>query len=74
MSSMCVWSCRWCVFVSVVYPVAILSAVSCVIRSLLTFVSDAIGDHMVETHSSIVLPWPCMLQGSFLSASHMPLT
>ena len=32
-----------CVFVSVVHPVAILSAVFCVICSLLMFVSDAIG-------------------------------
>ena len=31
-------------------PVAILSAVCCVICSLLMFVSDAIGDHMVETY------------------------
>ena len=33
------------VFVSVVHPVTILSAVFCVICSLLVFVSDAIGDH-----------------------------
>ena len=47
-----------CVFrrvdvVSVVHPVAILSAVFCVICSLLMFVSDASGDHgghMVETY------------------------
>ena len=50
MGSMCVSSCRCCVFVSVVHPVAILSAVFCVICSLLMFVSDAIGDHMVETY------------------------
>ena len=31
---MCVSSCRCCVFVSVVHPVAILSAVFCVICSL----------------------------------------
>ena len=31
MGSMCVSSCRCCVFVSVVHPVAILSAVFCVI-------------------------------------------
>ena len=39
----CVWvsSCRCCVFVSVVHPVAILSAVFCVICSLMMFVSDA---------------------------------
>ena len=52
---LCVSSCRCCVFVSVVHPVAILSAVFCVICSLLKFVSDAIGDHMVETYSSMGL-------------------
>ena len=46
MGSMCV-SCRRCVFVSVVHPVAILSDVFSVICSLLMFVSDAIGDHMM---------------------------
>ena len=50
MGRVCVWSCRCCVFVAVVHPVAILSAVSCVIRSLFMFVSDASGDHMVETY------------------------
>ena len=49
-----------CVFrridgVSVVHSVAILSAVFCVICSLLMFVFDAIGDHMVETYSSMGL-------------------
>ena len=44
----CVSSCRCCVFVSVVHPVAILSAVFYVICCLLMFVSDASGDHMVE--------------------------
>ena len=55
MGSMCVSSCRCCVFVSVVHPVAILSAVFCVICSVLMFVSDAIGDHIVETYSSMGL-------------------
>ena len=40
-------------YMSVVHLVAILSAVFCVICSLLMFVSDAIGDHMVETYSSM---------------------
>ena len=40
---------------SVVHPVAILSTVFCVICSLLMFVSDAIGDHMVETYSNMGL-------------------
>ena len=42
-------------FVSVVHPVSILSAVFCVSCSLLMFVSDASGDHMVETYSSMGL-------------------
>ena len=55
MGSVCVSSCRCCMFVSVVHPVAILSAVFCVVCSLLMFVSDAIGDHVVETYSSMGL-------------------
>ena len=51
----CVSSCRCYVFVSVVHAVAILSAVFCVICSLLMFVSDASSDHMVETYSSMSL-------------------
>ena len=54
MGRVCVSSCR-CVFVSGVHPIAILSAVFCVICSLLMFVSDASGDHMVETYSSMGL-------------------
>ena len=49
MGSVCVSSCICCVFV--VHPVAILSAVFCVICNLLMFVSDTSGDHMVETYS-----------------------
>ena len=48
MGRVCISSCRCCVFVSVVHQVAILSAVFCVICSLLMFVSDASGDHMVN--------------------------
>ena len=48
MGNMCVSSCRCCVFVYVVHPVAILSALFCVICSLLMFVS-----HMVKTNSSM---------------------
>ena len=55
MGSVCVLPCRCCVLVSVVHPVAVLSAVFCAICSLLTFVSDASGDHMVETYSSMGL-------------------
>ena len=42
-------------FVSVVHPVAILSAVFCVICSLLMVVSDASDDHIVKTYSSMGL-------------------
>ena len=41
------------VLVSDVHPVAILSAVFCVISSLLMFVSAASGDDMVKTYSSM---------------------
>ena len=37
------------------FPVPITSAVFCVICSLLMFVSDASGDHIVETYSSMGL-------------------
>ena len=51
----CVSSCRCCVCVSVVHPVAIMSAVFCVICSLLMFVSEASDDHMVGTYWSMGL-------------------
>ena len=38
--------------VSCVHPVAVLRAVFCTICSLSMFVSDALGDHMVEAYSS----------------------
>ena len=59
----CVSSCRCCMFVSVVHPVAILSAVFCVIFCLLKLVSDASGDHMVETYSSIGLVMALYVSG-----------
>ena len=55
MGRVCVSSCICCVFVSVVHPVVILSVVFCFICSLLMFVSDASGDHLVETYSSMGL-------------------
>ena len=51
MGSVCVSSCRCCVFVSVVHPVAILSEGFCVIYRLLMFVVDAIVDHIMEAYS-----------------------
>ena len=40
-------SCRCCMFVSCVHPVAVL----CMTCSLLMLVDDARGDHMEETYS-----------------------
>ena len=54
MGRVCVSSCRYSVL-SFVHPVAILRAVFCVICSLLMFVSDASGVHMVETYSCMGL-------------------
>ena len=48
MGRVCVSSCRCCVFVSVVHPFAILSAVFCVICSLLMFVSDGIHNDITK--------------------------
>ena len=55
MGSVFVSSCRCCVFVSVVHPVAILSVVFCVFCTLLMFVSDTNGDHMVEMYLTMGL-------------------
>ena len=46
--SMSVSSCRCCMFVSCVYPVAVLNAALC---GLLMQVEDARGDHMGEAYS-----------------------
>ena len=55
MGRVCSLWCICCVVVSVVHPIAILSAVFCAIRRMLMFVYDASGDHMVETYSSMGL-------------------
>ena len=46
MGRMCVSSCKCWVLVTGVHPVAILSAVFCVICGLLMFVVDASGNHI----------------------------
>ena len=51
MGSMSVSSCRCCMFVSCVYPVAVLNAVFCKACRLLMLVEDARGDHMEEAYS-----------------------
>ena len=47
-------SCRCCMFVSCVHPVAVLNAAFCMTCSLLMLVEDAIGDHTEEAYSSLI--------------------
>ena len=51
MGSMSVSSCRCCIFVACVHPVAVLNAAFCMTCSLLMLVEDARGDHMEESYS-----------------------
>ena len=51
MGSVSVSSCRCCMFVSFVHPVAVLNATFCMTCSLLMLVEDAIGDHTEEAYS-----------------------
>ena len=51
MGSVSVSSCRCCMFVSCVYPVAVLNAAFCIVCSLLILVEDAIGDNTEEAYS-----------------------
>ena len=48
MGSVSVSSCRCCMFVSCVHPMAVLNAAFCMTCSLLMLVEDAIGDHTEE--------------------------
>ena len=51
MGSMIVSSCRWCMRVSCVHPVAVLNAAFCMTCSLLMLGEDARGDHIEEAYS-----------------------
>ena len=51
MGSMSVSSCRCCMFVSCVHPVAVLNAAFCMTCSLLMLVEDARCNHMEEEYS-----------------------
>ena len=51
MGSMSVSSCRCCMFVSCVHPVAVLNAAFCMTCSLLMLVEDAIDEHTEEAYS-----------------------
>ena len=48
MESVSFSSCRYCMFVSSVHPVAVLNAAFCMTFSLLMLVEDARGDHIKE--------------------------
>ena len=50
MGSVSVSSCRCCMFVSCVHPVAVLNAAFCMTCSLLMLVEDAIGDHKEKAY------------------------
>ena len=50
MGSMSVSSCRCCMLVSCVHPVAVLNAASCRTCIFLMLVEDARGDHMEEAY------------------------
>ena len=49
--SLSVLSCRCCMCVSCVHPVAILNVAFCMTCSLLMLVEDEIGDHIEEAYS-----------------------
>ena len=51
MGSVSLSSCRWCMFVSCVHPVAVLNAAFRMTCSLLMLVEGARGDHMEEAYS-----------------------
>ena len=55
MRSMSVSSCRCCLFVSYVHPVAVRNAAFCMTCSLLLLVEDARGDNMEEAYSRVSL-------------------
>ena len=65
MGSVSVSSCRWCVFVSCVHPVAVLNAAFCMSCSLLMLVEDAGGilqsrsqDCLIDSHECLLLFTP----------------
>ena len=51
MGSMSVSSCRCCIFVYCVHPVAVLNATFCMACSMLMLDEDARADHMEEAYS-----------------------
>ena len=52
MGSVSVSSCRCCMCVSCVHPVAVLNTAFCMTCSLLMLAEDTIGDHTEEVYSN----------------------
>ena len=61
MRSVSVSSCRCCMFVSCVHPVAVHNAAFCMTYSLLMLVEDARGNHMEETYSRAGWSHNCLI-------------
>ena len=60
MGSVSVSSCRCCMFVSCVHPVAVLNAAFCMTCSLSMLVKDARGEHMEEAPNDTAYKrWSC---------------
>ena len=57
MGRVSVSSCRCCMFVSCVHPVAVLNAAFCMTCSLIMLFEDAIGDHTEEAYSKGFVVW-----------------
>ena len=53
MGKMWVSSCRCCILVSLVQPVAMRSALFCIICSLLMLVCEIMGDQIVDAYSNM---------------------
>ena len=51
LGSVSVSSCKICMFVSCVHPVAVLNAAFCMLCTLLMLVKDAMGHHTEEAYS-----------------------
>ena len=70
MGSVSVSSCRCCMFVSCVYPVAVLNAAFCTTCSLLMLVKDTRNDHVEESYSRAGLMTALQVAMSFSFCLH----
>ena len=61
MGSMSVSSCRCCMFVSCVHPVAVLNAAFCMTCNLLMMVEDARGILQSRSHDCLISRHECLL-------------